>query len=45
MIKQNGALKTMLINYSILEPIGNFIPIEAGKAIAGEATKTAADGS
>ena len=38
-----------LINYSILEPIGNFIPITAGKVIAlnaaGEAGKTAVDGN
>ena len=41
--------KTVLINYSILEAIGNFIPIMAGKVIAwnaaGEAAKTAVDGS
>ena len=39
----------MLINYSILEPIGNFIPMTAGKVIAwnaaGEAVSTAVDGS
>ena len=37
----------MLINYSILEPIGSLIPITAGKVIAwnaaGEAAKTAVD--
>ena len=41
--------KTVLINYSILEPIGNFISITDGKVIAwnaaGEAAKTAADGN
>ena len=46
MIKQdNGGVETVLIDYSILEPIGNFVPPTAGKAIAwnpaGEATKTA----
>ena len=39
----------MLINYSILEPIDNFISITAGKVIAwnaaGEAGKTAVDGN
>ena len=41
--------KAVLINYSILEPIGNFILITAGKVIAwnaaGEAVKTAVDGN
>ena len=41
--------KTVLINYSILEPIGNFIPIMASKVIAwnaaGEAAKTVVDGT
>ena len=45
----NGALKTVLINRSILEPIGNFIQTTASKASAwnatGEAGKTAADGN
>ena len=45
----NGASNTVLINYKIQEPIGNFIPTTAGKAAAlnpaGEAAKTAADGS
>ena len=45
MIKQNnGTLKTVLIKYSFLESIGNFIPITASKAVAlnaaGEAAKT-----
>ena len=35
--------KTVLINYSILEPIGSFIPITAGKEIAWNAAKTAVD--
>ena len=30
----NGALKSMLINYSIHEPIANFISITAGRVIA-----------
>ena len=38
-----------LINYSMLEPIGNFISITAGKVIAWnaaiEAAKTAVDGN
>ena len=37
----------MLINYSIVEPIGNFILITTGRVIAwnaaGEAAKTAVD--
>ena len=41
--------KTLLINYSIWEQIGNFIQITGDKAIAWnsacEAAKTAADGS
>ena len=45
----NGALKTVLINYNILEPIDNFVPITAGKAIAwnaaGKAVKTVVDGN
>ena len=40
---------SVLINYIILEPIGNFISIMAGKVIAwnaaGEAAKTAVDGN
>ena len=50
MIKQNNAaIKTVLINYTILEPIGNFSPSTAGKVIAmnaaGEAAKTVEDGN
>ena len=41
--------KTVQINYNIIEPIGNFISITAGKVIAwnaaGEAAKTAVDGN
>ena len=37
------------MSYSIMEPIGNFIPIMTSKAIAwnaaGEAAKTAVDGN
>ena len=50
MIKQNNvALKPVLNNYSIQEPIADFIPSTAGKAAAwnaaGEVRKTAVDGS
>ena len=48
-IQNNGALNTVLINHSILEPIGNFIPTIANKATVwnatGEAAKTAVDGN
>ena len=41
--------KTVLINYSILKPIGNYISITAGKVIAwnaaGEAAKIAVYGN
>ena len=48
MIKQNNvALKTVLINYCVLDPIGNFITTTADIATdwnaAGEAAKTAAE--
>ena len=50
MIKENNAaLKTVLINYCVLEPIGNFIPTTAGRAVAWnaavDAAKTAVDGN
>ena len=45
-LRQN---KTVLINYSILEPIDNFVSIKVGKVIAwnaaDEAAKTAVDGN
>ena len=47
--QENGALKTVLIDYNILETIGNFIPTMAGKAAtrnaAGETAKTVVDAS
>ena len=38
----NGALKTVLVNYGILEPIGNVIPSMAGKAVVWNAAGEAA---
>ena len=50
MTKQaNCALKIVLIDYTILETIGNFIPTMVGKAAArnaaGETAKTVVDAS
>ena len=49
-MKQNdGSFRTVLINYSVLEPIRNFTPTTAGEATAwnaaGEAAKIAVDDS
>ena len=49
MIKQsNGALKAVLVNYSILEPIGDLNLLTAGRTAAwnaaGKAAKPALDG-
>ena len=49
MKQNNDALKAVLIIYSILESIGNFIPTTAGNALywnaAGEAAKTVVGGT